>query len=493
MREQKKRNRKMITSAVTFGMAALLLTACGSKDSTSVKLDPEHPVSLTIWHYYNGTQQATFDELIEEFNATVGQEKGIYVEGYSYGSVSDLEAAVSAALNGEVGASELPDIFSSYADTAYAAQKEDKLADLTQYYTEDELNSYVDSYIKEGYFNDDGALYLMPVAKSTEVMLLNKTDWEPFAEATGSTLDELKTLEGVVQVAQRYYEWTDAQTPDVEGDGKAFYGRDSMSNYFVIGMRQMGQEIFEVHNGEVTLNTDRELLHRLWENYYVPYVKGYFAAYGRFRSDDAKTGDILAYTGSTSSAMYFPDAIEENDQSYPIECLAMEAPIMEGGENVRVQQGAGMAVTKSDPEHEYASCVFLKWFTQQENNMRFVCDSGYMPVLKEANSIEALDEVIQKDNLEISSKTYQCLKTVMQSADSAQYYTTKSFKNGYQTRKVLDYNLSDQAAADREAIEAAVAAGADREEEIAGYTSEESFENWYQGLCEALKQAAAGE
>lgn len=152
-----------------------------------------------------------------------------------------------------------------------------------------------------------------------------------------------------------------------------------------------------------------------------------------------------------------------------------------------------MAVTKSDPEHEYASCVFLKWFTQQENNMRFVCDSGYMPVLKEANSIEALDEVIQKDNLEISSKTYQCLKTVMQSADSAQYYTTKSFKNGYQTRKVLDYNLSDQAAADREAIEAAVAAGADREEEIAGYTSEESFENWYQGLCEALKQAAAGE
>lgn len=476
------RERRKILAAVLL-MTGALLTGCGSSGST-VKLDPEHPVSLTVWHYYNGAQQATFDTLVEEFNATVGQEKGIYVEGYSQGSVSDLEEAVSAALRGDVGASGLPDIFSSYADTAYAVQKEDKLTDLTQYFTEEELNSYVDSYINEGFFNDDGALYLMPVAKSTEIMLLNKTDWEPFAEATGSTLEELQTPEGIIRVAERYYDWS---------GGKAFYGRDSMSNYFVIGMKQMGQEIFQVENGEVTLNTDRDLLHRLWENYYVPYVKGYFGAYGRFRSDDVKTGDILAYTGSTSSSMYFPDAIEKDDQSYPIECIAMKAPVLEGGENVRVQQGAGMAVTKSDAQHEYAACVFLKWFTQEENNMRFVCDSGYMPVLKEANSVEALDEVIAKDDLNISSKTYDCLKTIMQDADTAQYYTSKNFDNGYQTRKVLDYNLSDRAVADRAAVEEAIAAGEDREEVLKKYISEESFDNWYQGFCEALAQAAAGE
>lgn len=484
MGRQKKTTRKTTILATALMAACTLLTGCGSSGSTTVKLDPEHPVSLTIWHYYNGAQQATFDTLVEEFNATVGQEKGIYVEGYSQGSVSDLEEAVSAALRGDVGASDLPDIFSSYADTAYAVQKQDKLADLTQYFTKEELDSYVDSYINEGYFNDDGALYLMPVAKSTEVLLLNKTDWEPFAEATGSTLEELQIPEGIIRVAERYYDWS---------GGKAFYGRDSMSNYFVIGMRQMGQEIFRVENGEVTLNTDRDLIHRLWENYYVPYVKGYFGAYGRFRSDDVKTGDILAYTGSTSSSMYFPDAIEKEDGSYAIECIAMKAPVLEGGENVRVQQGAGMAVTKSDAQHEYAACVFLKWFTEKENNMRFVCDSGYMPVLKEANSVEALDEVIAEDNLEISSKTYDCLKTIMQDADTALYYTSRNFDNGYQTRKVLDYNLSDRAAADRAAVEEAIAAGEDREEVLAKYTSEESFEDWYQGFCDALRQAAAGE
>ena len=193
-----------------------------------------------------------------------------------------------------------------------------KLADLSQYFTEDELSKYVDSYIQEGYFNQDGSLYLFPVAKSTEITMLNKTDWEPFAEAAGTTVDELATTEGIVQVAQRYYEWTDAQTPDVPADGKAFYGRDSMSNYFLISMKQMGKELFEVKDGKVTLNTDKELVRRIWDNYYVPFMKGYFASLGKFRSDDVKTGDVIAYTGSTSSAVYCPDSLETEDSSYPI-------------------------------------------------------------------------------------------------------------------------------------------------------------------------------
>ena len=348
----------------------------------------------------------------------------------------------------------------------------------------------MDSYIQEGYFNEDDALYLMPVAKSTEIMMINKTLWEPFAKAIGASLEELTTTEGVVKVAEEYYNWTDSLTPDVPDDGKAFYGRDSMSNYFVIGMKQMGQEIFEAKDGKVEFHTDKELIRRLWDNYYVPYVKGYFAAYGKFRSDDVKTGDILAYTGSTSSSLYFPDVVESENSSYPIEYIVMNAPVMEGGENCKVQQGAGMAVTKSDAEHEYAACVFLKWFTQKEQNLRFVCNSGYMPVKKDANSISALDELIAEQNLTINDKTYDCLKEVLSDFENTSYYTTKNFENGFAARKVLDYNLSDKAAADREAFEAAVAAGASREEELKKYLSEENFENWYAGFCEALRLAA---
>ena len=178
--------KKKCVAMMLIAIMTASLAGCGSsKDGSgkSVKLDSDHPVSLTIWHYYNGAQQAMFDTLVKEFNVSVGKEEGIYVESYSQGSVSDLEEAVNSSLNGEVGAEELPDIFSSYSDTAYAVQQQDKLADLSVYFTEDELSRYVDSYIQEGYFNQDGALYLFPVAKSTEITMINKTDWEPFAEA----------------------------------------------------------------------------------------------------------------------------------------------------------------------------------------------------------------------------------------------------------------------------------------------------------------------
>ena len=47
-------------------------------------------------------------------------------------------------------------------------------------------------------------------------------------------------------------------------------------------------------------------------------------------------------------------------------------------------------------KQRYASCVFLKCFTQKEQNLEFGCESAYLPVLKEANSVEALNEALNK-------------------------------------------------------------------------------------------------
>ena len=320
--------------------------------------------------------------------------------------------------------------------------------------------------------------------------MINKTDWEPFAQAAGISLDDLKTMEGVTAAAQAYYEWTDSQTPDVPGDGKAFYGRDAMANYFIIGLQQLGTEIFQVENGQMTLNLPKDQLRRLWENYYVPMVKGYFGAYGSFRSDDVKTGDLLAYTGSTTSAMYFPDQVELEDSSYPIDYIVLTPPVFEGGRPYAVQQGAGMVVSKTDEKHEYAAVEFLKWFTQAENNLQFGSVSGYLPVMKEASSISKLDQVIADRNLTVAPKTYDCLTTILGELDNMTLYTNKSFENGSSARKVLEYNLADQAAQDREAIVLAMEQGKSLEEASADYVTEEAFEEWYDSFCEALKNTA---
>lgn len=484
----KRRNHtRSIRRNICITAAALFLTGCGAGGSNP--LDPANPVSLTVWHYYNGSQQAAFDELVEKFNETVGKEKGIYVQSYSQGSVPDLEAAVRDAIAGKVGAGEMPDIFSSYADTAYEVEQAGALANLSEYLSEEELERYVESYVEEGCIAADGTLRIFPTAKSTEIMMVNRTDWEPFAQATGASLEELATIEGVAAVAQEYYEWTDSLTPDVEGDGKAFYGRDALANYFIIGMKQLGVEIFQVENGQAALNVPREELRRIWENYYVPIVKGYFGAYGSFRSDDVKTGDLLAYTGSTTSAMYFPNQVELDDSAYAIEYMVLAAPVFDGGQRFAVQQGAGMVVGKSDEKHEYAAVEFLKWFTEADNNLQFGCEAGYLPVLKEANSKSMLDENIASQGLEVVPKTYDCLTVVFEEMGDFALYTNKSFENGSAARKVLEYHLADRAAEDRSNVVKAMEQGKSLEEASAPYITEDAFEEWYISFCDALNES----
>ena len=95
---------------------------------------------------------------------------------------------------------------------------------------------------------------------------------------------------------------------------------------------------------------------------------------------------------------------------------------------------------------------FLKWFTQADHNLRFGCVSGYLPVRKEAGSRQKLDQVIAEHELVVAPKTYDCLTTVFDGMEGMTLYTNKSFENGSAARKVLEYNLSDRAAADREKV-----------------------------------------
>ena len=310
--------------------------------------------------------------------------------------------------------------------------------------------------------------------------MVNKTDWDAFAAATGADIEDLKTFEGITKTAEKYYEWS---------GGKAFYGRDAMANYFIDGVRQFGKEIFEVKDGKVTVNIEKEVVKKLWDNYYVPMMRGYFGAYGKYRSDDVKTGEIIAYTGSTSSADYFPDKVESDEGAREIEYMILTPPVFEGGENIMIQQGAGMVVSKSDKAHEYASCEFLKWFTQLENNYKFGSSSGYLPVLKEANNSEVFEKFVKEEQLDIKQKTYDTFENVFEYMKNATLYSTKAFKDGAAGRKVLEYAFTDKISADLEAIDNKVNDGENREKIIGDYVSDAAFEEWYNSFAETLNTA----
>ena len=475
---------KRIGAALCAAALAFSLAACGGTQAApGANTAAAQPVRITVWNYYNGDQLECFNKLVEEFNATVGKEQNITVTSESQGSVNDLETNVLAAAEGKVGAAALPNIFSAYADTCYAVDQMGLLADLSGYLTEEEKAAYLDSYLTEGEFKDDGSIKIFPVAKSTEILCLNETDWEPFAAATGASCGDLSTMEGLVATAQKYYEWTDAQTaaPD---DGKALFGRDAMANYLLIGAKELGENIFDVQQGVMTVELSEQTARKLWDNYYVPFVKGWFAAIGRFRSDDIKTGNILCYVGSSSSATFFPKQVMTSDtESHDIRMKALPCPTFADGSSVSVQQGAGMAVTNGSEAEVKASVAFLKWMTQPEQNIRFAVGSGYLPVTHAANDMEA----IEASGLEMNDAVRDILTVATDEVKNNELYTPKAFAGGAAARKVLELDLSDKAAADRATVEQRIAAGESAGDAQAEFLTDEAFAAWYQGLLGQLK------
>ena len=103
--------------------------------------------------------------------------------------------------------------------------------------------------------------------------------------------------------------------------------------------------------------------------------------------------------------------------------------------------------------------------------------------------MELTGKVVKEKKIKMDSKTYDCLKSMLDNFDKTDFYTTKTFENGYSMRKVLDYNLSDRAAADKEAADKEIKAGASRDSVLKKYTSDKSFEKWYKGFCQAMKNA----
>lgn len=442
-----------------------LLTSCNNVNSNK-----DTYRSLTIWTYYNSETENAFQELLKNFNTTKGKELKIAVTSQSQGSsVNDLLSSLLESANDNIGSKSLPDLFLAYPDTAFELDKKGKIANINDYFTKDELSIFNSGFLNEGkieYKNDN--IKILPVSKSTEALYINKTDFDKFLEQNSDLnikYSDLSTIEGLIEVSKKYYERT----------GKAFYGRDSLDNYFVIGCKQLGIDVLRYdENNNYGINYDHDVFKKLWDSYYVPYVKGYFSSVGKFRSNDIMTGEILAYVGSTSSGGYFPSNVYSEDESigtYKIDCEVLLAPYFADGEKYAVSQGAGFCVTKSSKSQEDASIQFLKWLTNSENLQSFCGNTGYFPATADGFS----SSFISSQKNEIFKKTFQVAK---KTTEEFAMYTNIAGEGGTSFRNKLKDSFSNALISAKSAVESAT----DKEAIIAEYTSDDKFESWFEEL-----------
>ena len=359
---------------IFFLIAALLLCA----GCSSMGKKEEMPTTITVWHVYGGQTDSPLNDLIEQFNQTVGKDRQINVQVTSVSNTNTIHELVLAAANGEPGAPELPDLFVSYPKTVMALPDDSILVDYQDYFSEEELSAFLPDFVEEGIVND--RLVVLPVAKSTEIMYINQTIFDRFSQATGVAMEDLDTWEGLFKAAEVYADWTDAQTPDISGDAKSMFVHDYYFNYFQVGAESLGEKFFQ--GDKLAFGP---AFQTAWEPLAQAALHGGVWLKGGYATESIRTGDSIVSVASSASILYYSDVVTYPDNtSEEITIVSRPCPVFENGEKLVMQRGAGFCTVRSTPEREQAAVTFLKWLTEPEHNVEFVTRTGYMPVTRAA-------------------------------------------------------------------------------------------------------------
>ena len=263
------------------------------------------------------------------------------------------------------------------------------LVDYYDYFTKEELDGFIPAFLEEGVIHD--RLSILPTAKSTEVMFVNKTAFDRFAKETGADIEDLKTWEGLFTMSEQYAEWTDNKTPEIPHDGKNFFVHDYHFNYFQVGVESLGENFFKGEN--LAFGPEFETA---WEPYAKAALSGGVWLRSGYATEPLRTGDSIVSVASSASVLYYSDEVAyEDNTSEKIEIVAMPSPVFSTGERMVMQRGAGICTVKSTPDKEKACITFLKWLTETRKNVEFVTSLGYMPVKQEAFDT-CLPEAIRK-------------------------------------------------------------------------------------------------
>ncbi|MDD2578663.1 MAG: extracellular solute-binding protein [Eubacteriales bacterium] len=465
---------------LTFVLTTQLLGMGSCQGSPLSELELNDPVTISFYHYYSGEQAAELEQQITTFSQTVGKDRGISVLAKGVAGVAQLSDYLLTHSAGSGGQGGLPDLMLIYPDTALELIGRDQLVNLDRYLTPEDLSVFPDSYLDHGRLGKNNHLYLLPYVRASEVVAVNQADWQAFAARNKrySDLDEsFLTWESIMSAAEAYHRWT---------DGKPLFGFDSLANFIMTGSRQQGIELLQRKDGSGQIDFDREALYQIWKVYYGSMIDGRFAAYSRFRSDDLKAGLLTAAVVSTSAGPYLsPVIVEEDGTTRSADLAILPYPVFRDGQPVCVQQGANLAIARSDDDREIASAILMQWLTRPEQNITFSIPAGYLPVTRPALQSQLLQDYLLSEAAEYRQQPgiSLSLQAFFKQMDSYEMYAAPAFPGSYALRDLLSESL--QSLTDQAMIrfQQDLAGNANRSDLIYDrYVNDVVFEQWYSQL-----------
>ena len=354
---------KRILTILLIAVLMCGLTGCATK----TLLDPENPVTLSLWHVYGEQADAPMNRLVAEFNATVGKDAGVVVRVDNVTSTSKIGYQLMDAQANVPGAAPMPDLFSCSTSIAHELGAEN-LVDWKQHFTQEELAQYVPEFVEDGML--DGRLAVFPVSKSSYALYVNGSQFARFSADTGVTYEQLSTWEGFFDAAESYFEWS---------GGKTFCAMDYLIRHVELDMLARNEEIAYTEDG--WYDTESAALKQSFCRFAYPLVQGHIEVADLYANTQVMTGEVLCGIGSTAAIIYYNDVVTYPDNTTePTDLHVLPLPRDGRGQEFMPQTGVGLAAYHTTAEKAEAAEVFIRWFTEGQRNLDFVVETGYMPV-----------------------------------------------------------------------------------------------------------------
>lgn len=335
-------------------------------DKTNSLLDPKKPTTLTMWHVYGEQVNSPMNDIIEQFNSTVGKDKGIIINVTLMSNASQIGKKLKDAQTGKAGSKEMPDLFFCHSGDARGLGT-DNLLNWNDYFSPSELDNFVPDFLSDGMVDDK--LVVFPVSKSTYMLFIAGGVFDRFAAAKDVSLSDLATWKGFFSVAEKYYDWS---------GGKPFCAIDYLIRLAELCAMSEGENIL-YKDGWYDANNPA--LTKAYEMFATSIAKGHIVVSDLYSNTQVMTGQTCAGIGSSASVLYYNDEITYPDNtSEAMNLKVLPLPQQTGKQKVATQSGVGLCAYKTTDIKTEAATVFAKWFTEERRNVDFVLSTGYMPV-----------------------------------------------------------------------------------------------------------------
>ncbi len=352
--------------------------------------DTVTPVTITFYHSLGASARRILDTSIEEFCALY---PNITVKHEQIGAYDDIFNQIST----QIVMGKQPDLAFCYpehvvaylalgdavlplndflADGAYRTLKVGQ-ADGTEAslnMTAAEQENFIEGFWQEGArFGDGSKRYLLPYAKTPDVLYYNETFFEDNGLSVPATWDEMET--------------TSARIKEIAGNesGKFAFGYDSTSNWFIGMCAQSGAPYLSQTGGKYLFDTPTA--RAFVERFKGWYDRGFFTTRGiegSYTSNLFRQGYCYMSIGSCASATYYlPDGYGSGSS---FEVGVAPVPSVSAAHTEQYLSGPSVCIFKNDdPQRMLASWLFLKFLaTNVDFQAEWSMQMGYMPVLKES-------------------------------------------------------------------------------------------------------------